>query len=189
MLKDIIKDKPKIHTRNISLATYPHNKTEIIVEGILLDKSYQKIFTIAGSVKEPGIIHHMAIRLLIKGNPLKVVDVEAEMLKVPVEECKSTLDTLDKIKGIEIKSGFSNLVRKTMGGKKGCTHLAHIVTVMGQEIVHGWLTYKRNNKSVVPEDIENFQGKDFILNSCRMWVKGGSRMKSLEQALQKGKHL
>ncbi len=30
MLKDIIKDKPKIHTRNISLATYPHNKTEII---------------------------------------------------------------------------------------------------------------------------------------------------------------
>jgi hypothetical protein len=33
------------------------------------------------------------------------------MLKVPIEECKNTLDTLDKIKGIEIKSGFSNLIR------------------------------------------------------------------------------
>jgi len=189
MLKDIIKDKPKIHTRDINLTTYALSKKEIIVEGILLDKSYQKIFTITGNVKEPGIIHHMAIRLLIKGDPLTIVDAEAEMLNVPVEECKSTLDTLVKIKGIEIKSGFSNLIKKTIGDKNGCTHLAHLVMVMGQEIVHGWLTHKRKNKSAVPENIENFQGKDFILNSCRMWAKDGPRMKSLEQALQKDKHL
>jgi len=105
------------------------------------------------------------------------------------QECKSTLDTLVEIKGIEIKSGFSNLIRKTIGDRKGCTHLAHLVMVMGQEIVHGWLTHKRKNKSAVPENSENFQGKDFILNSCRMWVKDGPRMKSLEQALQKDKHL
>ena len=189
MLKDIINDKPRIHTRNISLTTYPISKTEIITEGILLDKSYQKIFTIAGNVKEPGIIHHMVIRLLIKGDPLTIIDAEAEMLNVPVEECKITLDTLDKIKGIEIKSGFSNLIRKIMGDKNGCTHIAHLVMVMGQEIVHGWLTHKRKNKSAIPENIENFQGKDFILNSCRLWVKDGPRMKSLVQALQKDKHL
>ncbi len=188
MLKDIIKDKKKIHTRDISLSTYPLSKKEIIVEGILIDKSYHKIFTIAGKVKEPGIIHHIAIRLLIKADPLTIIDSEAEMLKVPVEECKTTLDTLSKIKGVEIKSGFSNLIRKTMGDKKGCAHLAHLVIVMGQEVVHGWFTHKRKTKSPVPENIETFQGKEFILNSCRMWAKNGPRMKRLEHSFQKNNH-
>ncbi len=46
MLREIINEKSKIHNRNISLAIYTHNNSEIVVEGTLTDKSYKIIFNI-----------------------------------------------------------------------------------------------------------------------------------------------
>lgn len=106
MLKDIIRRKSGIHTRDIRLATYPHTSSEIIVEGVLTDKRKVRIFDILGKIKEPGIIHHMTIRLLIKGGPLRIVHAEAEMHHVPMAECRSTINILEKVIGIEVKSGF-----------------------------------------------------------------------------------
>ncbi len=99
--------------------------------------------------------------------------------------CKSYI-TLAKITGIEVKTGYSNTIRKRIGGKKGCTHLAHLITIMGREIVHGWLTYNRQEKRSVPDSMEDFEGNEYILNSCKMWSKDGPRWKSLEKALQSG---
>ena len=62
------------------------------------------------------------------------------MIKVPMPECPETLDTLEKRKGLEIRSGLSKNNRNIMGGKKGCTHLCTLIIAMGQKIVHGWLT-------------------------------------------------
>ncbi len=169
MLSEIINGKPKIHTRDVSLATYLHNNSEIIVEGTLIDKSHGKNFDIMGKIKEPGIIHNMVVRLLIKGSPLRIAHAEAQMHHVPMDECKGTLvDTLEKIIGIEVKSGYSNTIRKTIGGKNGCTHLAH----------------KRSKRAPIPDSIDSFTGNEYILNSCRMWSKDGPRWKSLEKALQ-----
>jgi hypothetical protein len=183
LLKEIINQKKSIHNRNISLVTYPHNDSEIIVEGTLMDRRGKKIFNILGKVVEPGIVHHMVVRLLVKGNPLMIVHAEAEMHHVPMEDCRSTLVSLEKIIGIEVRSGFSNIIRKTIGGKNGCTHLTHLVTVMGQEIVHGWLTHKRSDSKSVPERIDSFTGSEYILNSCKMWTKEGPRWKSLEKKI------
>lgn len=183
MQKKIIGNRPKIHERNINLATYPHGDNEIVVEGTLIDKRKIKIFDIMGNIKEPGIIHHMEIRLLIKGNPLRIVQAEAEMHHVPMDACRSTLDTLEKILGIEVKSGFSNRLREIIGGKNGCTHLTHLLTIMGQEIVHGWLTHKRQDKSSVPENMNDFIGSQYILNSCMMWAKNGPRWEGLSKRL------
>ena len=184
MLSKIIHEKPKIHTRNISLSTYPHNNSEIIVEGVLTDKSHQDIFSVLGKIKPPGTIHHMVVRLLIKGDPLRIAHAEAQMHHVPMDACRGTLDILEKIIGIEVKSGYSNTIRKTIGGKTGCTHLTHLVTVMGKAIVHGWLTQKRRERSAVPASIDGFEGHEYILNSCKMWTRDGPRWKKLEKALQ-----
>ena len=73
-----------------------------------------------------------------------------------------------------------------MGGTKGCTHLCNLVLAMGQEIVHGRLTQKRKDYSPLPKDFENFDEKQFLMDSCRMWTKNGPKMKSLETAIQKG---
>jgi len=184
MLDKILENKVKIHTRDIQLATYTHKDSRVIVHGVLKDRRYIRVFDVTGAVKEPGIIHNMDVKLLIKSDPLMIEDAEAKMLHVPMNECHTTLDTMEKLIGVEIKSGFSKNIRNLMGGEKGCTHLCQLVIAMGQEIVHGWLTQKRKNKSSMPKNIESFTEKEFLIDSCRMWTRQGPKVKQLEQAIK-----
>ena len=184
MLNKIIENKSKIHTRDIRLATYPHTDSSVIIHGVLKDQRYIRVFDITGAVMEPGIIHHMDVKLLIRSDPLRIETAEAKMIHVPMSECSTTLDTIEKLKGLEIKSGFSKNIRDIMGGKKGCTHLCQLIIVMGQEIVHGWLTQKRKDKSPVPKDLDSLSEKKFLIDSCRLWTRQGAKIKSLEQAIK-----
>lgn len=184
MLDKIIETKPKIHSRDIRLVTYPHTDSRVIVHGVLKDQRYIRIFDVTGKVAEPGIIHHIDVKLLIKSDPLMIEDAEARMLNVPLPECRATLDTIEKLKKLEIKSGFSKNIRGIMGGKKGCTHLCNLILAMGQEIVHGWLTQKRKDNLPLPKDLDSFSEKNFLIDSCRLWTRQGAKIKSLEQAIK-----
>jgi hypothetical protein len=184
MLNKIVENKARIHTRDIRLATYPHTDSKVVVHGVLKDERYIKIFDITGNVLDPGIVHHLDVKFLIKADPLTIEDAQANMIKVPMPECAQTLDTIEKLKGLEIKSGFSKTIRDIMGGKKGCTHLCQLIITMSQEIVHGWLTHKKKDNSPVPNNIDSFPEKKFIIDSCRMWAGNGPKIKKLEQAIK-----
>ena len=183
MLKELIKNKEKVHTRQIRLATYPHGDTGILVHGELEDRRHVPIFDILGRPKGPGIIHDITLTLAVEQAPLRIVEAEADMVTVPMEECRSCLDTVEKLVGLEVKSGFSSQVRKIMGNTRGCTHLCTLVTAMAQEIVHGWLTQKRKEQTARPTSFEAIQGKNFLVNSCRIWKKDGPRIKELAKVM------
>ncbi len=189
MLKDIIKERSKIHTRDISMATYPHTDSQVLVHGELKDQRYVPIFDVTGKVKAPGIIHHMSATLLIDPDPLTIIQAEAQMLTVPLAECRVTLDRIALLSGVEIKSGFSSQIRGIMGGNRGCTHLCGLVVAMGQEIVHGWLTQKRSKKSPIPASLDDVKEKNYLIDSCRIWKKDGPKMKEMLQAIEKKRKL
>jgi len=44
MLRKSINEKLRIHNRNISLATYPHNNSKIVVKGTLTDKNHKNFY-------------------------------------------------------------------------------------------------------------------------------------------------
>jgi len=184
MLDRILENKEKIHTRDIQLATYPHTHSRVIVHGVLTDRRYVRVFDVTGEALAPGIIHHMDVKLLITPDPLTIEDFQAQMIQVPLTKCRTTLDTMEKLKGLEIKSGFSKSIRSIMGGKKGCTHLCQLVIAMGQEIVQGFLTLKRKDNSFMPKDLDDLREKKFLIDSCRMWTGQGPKIKHLEQAIK-----
>ncbi|MBU1342450.1 MAG: DUF2889 domain-containing protein [Proteobacteria bacterium] len=184
MLNKLIENQSKIHTRDIRLATYPYTESRVVVHGVLKDQRYIKVFDVTGAVIGPGIIHHMDVKLLIKADPLTIEDAQAQMLHVPMSECTTTLDTIENLKGLEIKSGFSKMIRSIMGGNKGCTHLCQLVIAMGQEIVHGWLTQKRKDKPPVPKDFNSFSEKKYLIDSCRMWSGQGPKVQRLEKIIK-----
>jgi Protein of unknown function (DUF2889) len=188
-LKKAVKEKKQVHTRNIELATYSISESELIVTGKLIDERFQKVFDITGKETLPGIIHHMEIYLLIHWDPLKIAKAEAYMPHVPMLQCQETLDVIKKVEGLEIKGGFSKKIKEYMGSVKGCTHLTHLLTVMGQEIVHGWFTEKRKHKKPVPKSIDQIKEKNFILNSCKLWTEDGPKIRAIKEAMEKGKQV
>jgi hypothetical protein len=106
------------------------------------------------------------------------------MPTIPMEDCRTTLDRVSLLQGLEIKPGFTRKVAEIMGGTRGCTHLATLTKAMAQEMVHGWLTEKRRNPTPLPDNIEDIKEKDFLVDSCRMWKKDGPKIQALAQAIQ-----
>lgn len=185
MLKKLINNKTKLHTRDIQLATYPHEDSTVIVHGVLKDLRHVNIFDITGKMLEPGVIHHMDVKLLIHSNPLTIEAAEAKMLHVPMDECHDTLDTIDQLIGVQIKSGFSKKIRTIMGGNRGCTHLCQLINTMSQEIVQGWLTHKSRKKFPAPKDMDSFKEKAYLIDSCRLWTKDGPKINQLKKKMGK----
>jgi hypothetical protein len=184
MLSDHINQASRIHSRTIELATYPIENAQVIVHGVLKDYRYVRVFDAAGAIKEPGIVHHIEARLLISSNPLVIEEAEAEMVVVPIDECRQAIENIKHLIGEQVRSGFSKQVRSVVGGTRGCNHLSQLIVSMGQEIVSGWLTRKRRDRPTLPKNMESFQEKDYILDSCLMWSKEGPRYNNLVKAIQ-----
>ena len=182
MLKDSIANHPVVHSREIRLSTFPHDADSIIVRGELLDTRHVPIVDVLGRAKSPGTVHHICVYLLVESGPLRIVRAEAEMHAVPSDQCRETLDVLEKVAGLEIRPGFSRNVRSLVGGTEGCTHLCTLVKAMGTEIVHGWMTRTRNRSPdrSIPPDAQ----KDYLVDSCRLWKKDGPKYREMAAAIQ-----
>ncbi len=188
MLADLINNLSRIHTRNISMTTFPHNDGRVIVAGELTDTRYVKIFDITGRVLEPGTIHHIRLYCLVAPDPLRIVEAEADMPTIPMAECRATLDRVPLLVGLEIKPGFTRKVAGIMGSIRGCTHLCTLTKAMAQEMVHGWLTEKRREPMLLPDSIEDIKESGFLVDSCRMWKQDGPKIQALAQAIQEAPH-
>jgi len=188
MLKDLITATAPIHTREISLSSHIHEEAGLIVHGILKDRRRVPIVDILGRPKEPGIIHHMTVTLALAPDPFRIIRAEAEMLTVPTEDCSATLDCIPKLVGLEVQSGFSRRVKEAVGGPEGCIHLCSLVTAMGTEMVHGWLTQKRSCSAQGIMDIDSIKENMFLLDSCRVWKKDGPRVRQIRRAMAAKEH-
>ena len=181
-LREKMSDKP-IHSRSLDLRTYPLDGDKIIVEGRLKDERFKGGYGLDGKARKEGLVHHMAVRLLVGGMPPTILNAEAEMSHVPHELCHSTEDCVEKVIGLTIKSGFGELVHKKIGGVEGCAHLAHLVMVMGQEAVHGYWTHKLASQPPDPRPFEEIEGLSYVINSCVLWREDGPLYREIKASL------
>jgi hypothetical protein len=161
----------KIHTRCIDMATYVFEEDAVIVEGRLKDDRLFESHFSSGKVMPPGVVHHMIIRLKVRGPALVIEDVDVEMPTVPDEMCLDTRRSLEPIKGISIVAGFTLKVKELVGGVKGCAHLVALLTAMGPAAVQGaWSAATRR-----PGDASALMayGLERIKDTCRVWRADG----------------
>jgi hypothetical protein len=171
--------KPKIHSRRIDIATYEGDSESIIIEGVLHDERLATSYRPTGESLPPGTVHHMIIRMEVRGSKLVIEDIDVEMPTVPNRECLETLDSLIPLKGLPIVSGFTNRVKDLVGGNKGCAHLVALITAMASAAVQGaWvaMTSKpRDPATYLPGAV------DRIKDTCRVWRSDGPKFKDTEK--------
>jgi hypothetical protein len=109
---------PIIHNRKIDITTYEGAPDSVVVEGILHDERLVETYRPTGDKHPPGTVHHMIIRMEIKGPKLTIEDIEVEMPTIPYEACLETLDTLNQLKGMPIVAGFTAKVKNLSAGGK-----------------------------------------------------------------------
>jgi hypothetical protein len=151
----------------------------ILVEGNLIDHRYRPNLTEAS--EESELVHHMVIRLKVKGPRMLIEQAEATMPHHPREECPEVLPWIRNLEGLEIAPGYTMKVKRVIGGTKGCAHLTSLVIAMGESAVQGyWSAYGAESERA---GLREQTIKKFI-NTCHLWKEDGPIIKGLRETLE-----
>ena len=183
-LKELIEGAP-VHERRLELRTYPLKDDQLVVEGQLRDERLVQGYHWNGEPRPPGVVHLMRVRMLIGGWPVTILDAEAEMPNTPHDLCPETLESVKKIVGLEIVSGYSEKVNHLLGGVRGCNHLTHLILVMGTAALHGYWTHYSRKRHPLPASMEEFRGLSSLINSCRLWGEDGPILQEIRETLER----
>jgi len=183
-LKNLIKSAP-VHSRTFDFKTYPLDEERVIVTGTLKDERFLPFYDVSGHAAKEGVIHEMILYLLIGGMPLMILDADAEMPHVPRPRCTETRESIRKIVGLEIKSGFSEKVHKLIGNVEGCAHLTHLLVVMVQAALHGYWAHKMSKPHPVPGSLNEIEGLDYLVNTCRLWKEDGPILQEIKEIIER----
>jgi len=167
-----------VHTREISIRTSDLGDHYILVEGNLVDHRYRPS---QQTSEETELVHHMAIRLKVKGPEMLIEQAEATMPHHPRKGCPEVLPWFRNLEGVRIAPGYSMKVKKVIGGIKGCAHLTSLVISMGESAVQGyWAAYDatRGKKGLREQTIKKF------INTCHLWKEDGKIVKELRETLE-----
>ena len=169
----------KVHTRQIEVSTYDYDQDTILVEGILKDDRFNRIYRPTGETSPPGTVHHMIIQMKVRRPEFSIEDIDVEMPTVPQEECPDTRKSLEPIKGLKITSGFTARVKELAGGVKGCAHLVALLTAMAPAAIQGGWAAMAQKPSDPAKYFESTM--KVVINTCRVWREGGPFVKKYRQ--------
>lgn len=171
--------KELVHNREISIRTSDLGDHYILVEGSLIDHRYRPRHNEAS--EESKLVHHMVIRLKVKGPGMLIEQAEATMPHHPREECSVVLPWIRNLEGLRIAPGFSMRIKEVIGGTRGCAHLTSLVIAMGPSAVQGyWAAYgvERGEMSLREQAVKN------AINTCYLWREGGTLVQGLQETLE-----
>jgi hypothetical protein len=171
--------KKLVHTREISMRTFDLGDHTVLVEGTLLD--HQNRPKQNKTPQKPKLLHHMVIRLKVKGPGMLIEQAEALMPQHPREECPEVLPWIRNLEGLRIVPGFTMKVKKVIGGIRGCAHLTSLIISMGESAVQGyWAAYgeEKGDMNLRKQTVQAF------VNTCYLWRENGPIVKSLRETLE-----
>lgn len=174
----------KIHSREMQIEIYSVDEHSVLVEGSLIDNRLCEYFLLSGEKREPGVIHHMIIRLLIEGPELTIRDVEVEMPGIPRTQCAETINSLEPIKGLKIYSGFTAKVKSLIGGNRGCAHLVSLLLAMAPAAVQGFWAQLSRKKVSINSAADKERLTNFMINTCWVWREDGPILEQFRKQLQ-----
>lgn len=171
----------RVHTRSVRIDTYAVDREHVIVEGVLEDTRHLPSYSLARKERPPARIHGMTVRLLIGGFPARIVDAEADMAEVPLEECRRAAESLRKLVGLFIVYGFSKEVKERLDGVEGCSHLTSLILTMGSAAIQG-MAAQQGRKPPAPEMAAGML--EYMKDTCCVWRQDGPTYRRVRDEVQ-----
>lgn len=171
-----------LHRRSIEVNTYEYDTSAVLIEGRLTDNRFCTTHFFSGEARPPGIIHDMIIRFVLRGPESIIESIEVEMPGVPRMECLETKQSLAGLEGMHIRSGFTEQVKRMIGGAKGCSHLMALLLAMSSAALQGaWVALARRP---VKLSVFGDRALELMENTCWVWRTDGGALKVLRERIE-----
>ena len=176
-----VKNRERLHNRNIDITTYAYDIDAIALEGRLIDDRTNASYTMFGEPRPPGTVHDMIVRMIVRLPKMVIEDLEVEMVAVPNTDCPAALMSLMPLKGERIAAGFTTKVQRMVGGAQGCAHLVSLCRAMASAAIQGAYSFASRQ----PPSLGHYSDRSFkaIIDTCHIWRSDGPLVARLKKML------
>jgi len=153
--------REELHIRQIDMRGYRRPDGMFEIEGRVNDrKTYDLQLASGRRIGAGDFIHDMWVRLVIDDN-LLVHDVLAVSDSIPMRVCGEAPPSQAERLGLRIAAGWTNAVKRRLGGVASCTHLMELLIPLGTAAFQS-LSAVRNAR---PDQLDA-SGKPTKIGSC-----------------------
>jgi len=161
----------RLHNRNIDITTYAYEADAVALEGRLFDNRTNISYNMFGEPREPGPVHDLIVRMIVRLPKLIIEDVEVEMVTVPNSACPEVIESLTPLKGEKISAGFTTKVQRLVGGPKGCAHLVSLCRAMASAAIQG--AYSLASRQSPAQGRYSKRSFKAVIDTCHIWRSDG----------------
>lgn len=121
-----------VHLRTISMRGYHRQDGLYEIEGRVSDSKDLPFSPPSGDrqVKSGELVHDMWVRVAVDTD-LVVREIESVSDSTPYPVCREGGVNLERMIGVRIAAGWSNEVKRRLGGSAACTHIMELLVPMG----------------------------------------------------------
>jgi hypothetical protein len=123
--------RDELHFRRIDMRGFRRSDGLFEIEGRVTDRKPHDLLLASGGRQVPANepIHDIGVRLVFDAE-LLVHGVETFTEAAPYARCPEGGRALQSLKGLRMTSGWSQEVRRRLGGAQSCTHLMELLVPM-----------------------------------------------------------
>jgi hypothetical protein len=131
-----------LHTRMLTLRLSWGGGGLLVAEGRILDLRKRGVVPLLGKLQGPGVVHDMAVRLLLDVEDLRIREIHPVMSAFPFapssatrgEGCPDRLPDVQRLLGCSLREGFGAQLGEQIGGPRGCFHIFTMLRLIGPAI-------------------------------------------------------
>lgn len=165
----------KIANRTLTIDTFLTEEGRLLASGRLADDRVVPFKAFEGGVVRPGCFHDLKAELTLTLPDLVIASVKVFFDKAPVAVCSSVSPIYQGLVGVRVATGYTKAVLTIAGGVRGCSHLTHLLIVMGPAIVQGAFTalaaIDENSRPLVDNEVNGEQMDGYFYDSCHVWKR------------------
>lgn len=128
-----------LHTRTISLHLERGDASTVVAEGRLLDVRKRPYLNMLGTLRPPGVVHDMTVRLELDYPALCIRAIQPTMAAFPFpatvathgEGCLDTVAGVQRLVGATLRHEFFARLTNDIGGARGCSHILTLLRLLG----------------------------------------------------------
>jgi hypothetical protein len=122
-------------------------------------------------------MHSMSLLLTVDADFL-IRDVRAATLTAPWTMCGGTDDAYRKLVGLRIGPGFTQQMKKLVGGIEGCTHVTELLAQAANTYMQASWPDRIARQMAVADDPRQWPDQSAVgfVNHCHAWRQDGATL-------------
>lgn len=182
-------ERELVHTRQITCRAFRLKNGWLEIEATLVDEKGQEVPFRSRPPVTPGAHMHSMSLLLTVDAEFLIRDVKADTLTAPWAMCGGTDPGYRKLIGLRIGPGFSQQMKKLVGGIEGCTHVTELVAQAANTYMQASWPDRIARQMAVSGDPRQWPDQSAVgfVNHCHAWRQDGETLAQEYPELVPGK--